>query len=192
MFDFVNKESNEEITKLLASNYLWLYYTAIDFDNARVREENHFINIFKKVILDLIDYGAIDKDKLLENVKNITNDKNLINWLANIQNNNIDALQKTYGIKIINFTNKSYNEKTIALYFDAGIGDYLMLRPLLPFIREYYKNCKLTFIGNNRFKDVFSYFDKDYIDEYIYIMTAILNTNIIQKKISLKIFVMMF
>lgn len=43
-----------------------------------------------------------------------------------------------------------------------------MLRPLLPFIREYYKNCKLIFIGNNRFKDVLSYFDKDYIDEYIY------------------------
>lgn len=99
MFDFVNKESNEEITKLLASNYLWLYYTAIDFDNARVREENHFINIFKKVILDLIDYGAINKNQLLENIKNITNDKNLINWLANIQNNNIDALQKVMELK---------------------------------------------------------------------------------------------
>ena len=46
---------------------------------------NNFINIFKKVILDLIDYGAIDKDKLLNNVKNITNDKNLINWLCNIK-----------------------------------------------------------------------------------------------------------
>ena len=85
MFDFINKESNGEITKLLASNYLWLYYEAINFDNARVREENHFINIFKKVILDLIDYGAIDKEKLLENVKSITNDKNLINWLCNIK-----------------------------------------------------------------------------------------------------------
>ena len=84
MFDFINKESNEEITKLLASNYLWLYYEAINFDNAKVREENHFINIFKKVILDLIDYGAIDKEKLLENVKSITNDENLINCLENI------------------------------------------------------------------------------------------------------------
>ncbi|WP_302368416.1 glycosyltransferase [Brachyspira aalborgi] len=168
MFDFLNKEQNEQITKLFAMNLIYLYYNALDFDRREAREENHFINIFKKVILDLIDYGAIDKEKLLENVKNITNDKNLINWLANIQNNNIDALQKSYGIKIINFTNKSYNEKTIALYFDAGIGDYLMLRPLLPFIREYYKNCKLIFIGNNRFKDVISYFDKDYIDEYIY------------------------
>ena len=168
MFDFLNKEQNEQITKLFAMNLIYLYYNALDFDSRKIREENHFINIFKKVILDLIDYGAINKNQLLENVKNITNDKNLINWLANIQNNNIDALQKSYGIKIINFTNKSYNEKTIALYFDAGIGDYLMLRPLLPFIREYYKNCKLIFIGNNRFKDVLSYFDKDYIDEYIY------------------------
>ena len=37
------------------------------------------------MILDLIDYGAIDKEKLLENVKSITNDKNLINWLCNIR-----------------------------------------------------------------------------------------------------------
>ena len=36
------------------------------------------------MILDLIDYGAIDKDKLLENVKSITNDENLINCLENI------------------------------------------------------------------------------------------------------------
>ena len=167
MFDFVNKESNEQITKLFAMNFFYLYYNALDFDRREAREENHFINLFKKVILDLIDYGAIDKNQLLENVKSITNDKNLINWLAGIDNN-IDTLQKSYGINIINFTNKSDNQKTVALYFDAGIGDYLMLRPLLPIIREYYKNCKLTFIGNNRFDDVVCYFDKDYIDEYIY------------------------
>ena len=167
MFDFVNKESNEQITKLFAMNFFYLYYNALDFDRREAREENHFINLFKKVILDLIDYGAIDKNQLLENVKSITNDKNLINWLAGIDNN-IDTLQKSYGINIINFTNKSDNQKTVALYFDAGIGDYLMLRPLLPIIREYYKNCKLTFIGNDRFDDVVCYFDKDYIDEYIY------------------------
>ena len=66
-------------------NFIYLYYNALDFDRREVREENHFINIFKKVILDLIDYGAINKDKLLNNVKNITNDKNLINWLCNIK-----------------------------------------------------------------------------------------------------------
>ena len=167
MFDFVNKETNSRITKLLASNFLWLYYEALNFDNAKVREENHFINIFKKVILDLIDYGAIDKNQLLNNVKNITNDTNLINWLAGIDNN-IDTLQKSYGINIINFTNKSDNQKTVALYFDSGIGDYLMLRPLLPFIRKYYSNEKIIFMGNDRFDDVVCYFDKDYIDEYIY------------------------
>ena len=72
------------------------------------------------------------------------------------------------GINDIKFTNKSGNIKTVALYFDAGIGDYLTLRPLLPYIRKYYSNEKITFIGNNRFKDVICYFDKDYIDEYIY------------------------
>ena len=85
LFDYLNKESNDKLIKLLANNFLWLYYEAINFDNAKVREENHFINIFKKVILDLIDYGAINKNQLLENVKNITNDKNLINWLCNIK-----------------------------------------------------------------------------------------------------------
>ena len=85
MFDFLNKEQNEQITKLFAMNLIYLYYSALDFDSRKIREENHFINIFKKVILDLIDYGAIDKNQLLENVKNITNDKNLINWLCNIK-----------------------------------------------------------------------------------------------------------
>lgn len=81
MFNFLNKESNDKITKLLSGNFLWLFYEAVNFDNAKIREENHFINILKKVILDLSEYGAIDKEKLLNNVKNITNDENLINWL---------------------------------------------------------------------------------------------------------------
>ena len=85
MFDFLNKEQNEQITKLFAINFFYLYYNALDFDIKKIREENHFINIFKKVILDLIDYGAINKNQLLENVKNITNDENLINWLCNIK-----------------------------------------------------------------------------------------------------------
>ncbi len=93
MFDYLNKESNDKITKLLASNFLWLFYESVAFDNAKIREENHFINIFKKVILDLTKYGAIDKEKLLNNVKNMTNDKNLINWLANLVfDNNINNI----------------------------------------------------------------------------------------------------
>ena len=81
MFDFLSKESNYRITKLFAINYFYFYYIALDFDNIKIREENHFINLYKKIILDLIDYGAIDKNQLLENVKSITNDENLINWL---------------------------------------------------------------------------------------------------------------
>ena len=84
MFDYLNKKSNYEITILFCKNFLHFYYSALNFDNAKVREEKYFINLFKKVILDLIDYGAIDKNQLLENVKSITNDKNLINWLMGI------------------------------------------------------------------------------------------------------------
>ena len=84
MFDYLNKQSNYEITILFCKNFLHFYYSALNFDNAKVREEKYFINLFKKVILDLIDYGAIDKNQLLENVKNITNDNNLINWLMGI------------------------------------------------------------------------------------------------------------
>ena len=168
MFDYLNKKSNYEITILFCKNFLHFYYSALNFDNAKVREEKYFINLFKKVILDLIDYGAVDKNQLLENVKSITNDNNLINWLAGIYDNNINDTAKSYGVNIINFANKYGNLKTVALYFDAGIGDYLMLRPLLPFIRKYYSNEKIIFMGNDRFDDVVCYFDKDYIDEYIY------------------------
>ena len=165
MFDFLSKESNERITKLFAMNFFYLYYNALDFDRRGIREENHFINLYRQIILDLVDYGAIDKNQLLENVKSITNDENLINWLdKEVINMNLCG----GGVNDIKFTNKSGNIKTVALYFDAGIGDYLTLRPLLPFIRKYYSNEKITFIGNNRFKDVICYFDKDYIDEYVY------------------------
>ena len=84
MFDYLNKKSNYEITILFCKNFLHLYYSALNFDNAKVKEEKYFINLFKKVILDLVEYGAIDKNQLLENVKSITNDENLINWLVGI------------------------------------------------------------------------------------------------------------
>ena len=85
LYEFLEKKNNSYLTQLLASNLsTWIYYRALEFDNYKVKENNHFINILEKVILDLIDYGAIDKNQLLENVKNITNDNNLINWLCNI------------------------------------------------------------------------------------------------------------
>ncbi len=67
----------------------------------------------------------------------------------------------------INLNDKIYKKK-LAIYFDSGIGDYLMLRHFLPHIRDYYFDYQITFIGNNRFKDLVLHFDKEYIDEYIY------------------------
>ena len=83
MFDYLNKKSNDKLTNLFAGYFL--YHEAKICDRAGIKkEENHFLNLYSQIILDLIDYGAIDKNQLLENVKSITNDKNLINWLCNI------------------------------------------------------------------------------------------------------------
>ena len=84
LYNFIEKKSNSNLTKLLASNLEWIYYKALEFDNYKVKENNHFISVLEKVILDLVEYGAIDKNQLLENVKDITNDKNLINWLMGV------------------------------------------------------------------------------------------------------------
>ena len=80
----------------------------------------------------------------------------------------IEKKNKNYEIKVINITNKKIYNKKIAIYFDSGIGDYMFLIPFLPYIRNYYKNDKITFIGSIRFKDIVLFFDKEYIDEYIY------------------------
>ncbi|EEU7286032.1 glycosyltransferase family 9 protein [Campylobacter jejuni] len=74
---------------------------------------------------------------------------------------------KKNKVEVIRLNNKNYS-KCLALYFDAGIGDYLALQPLLKYIRDFYFDYKITFIGNNRFKDIVLTFDKDNIDEYIY------------------------
>ena len=122
----------------------------------------------EKIIDDIVWW--IPFKKLRNNVRNY------LIYLANIQNNNYSNNKTNNIIKIDSNNrfnlirlNKRYDfDRNIAIYFDSGIGDYLMLRPFLPFIREYYKNDKITFIGNNRFLDIVLFFDKDYIDEYIY------------------------
>lgn len=122
----------------------------------------------EKIIDDIVWW--IPFKKLRNNVRNY------LIYLANIQNNNYSNNKTNNIIKIdsnnrfnLISLNKRYDfDRNIAIYFDSGIGDYLMLRPFLPFIREYYKNDKITFIGNNRFLDIVLFFDKDYIDEYIY------------------------
>ena len=75
--------------------------------------------------------------------------------------------EKNSTFKVINITDKKEYVKNIAIYFDAGIGDYLFLKPFFKYIRNYFKNDKLTFIGTYRIEDIFLFFDKEYIDEYI-------------------------
>ena len=82
LYDFI--KSNKNLTQLFSSNLIWLYYDALRYDKINIKENNHFISVLENVILDLVEYGAINKNQLLENVKNITNDKNLINWLMGV------------------------------------------------------------------------------------------------------------
>ena len=85
MYDYINKSSNEMITKLFASNFDWLYNSALKFDRYKIKDEKYFINLFGKIILDLKNYGAINIEQLIENVKiNNNNNINMINWLDNL------------------------------------------------------------------------------------------------------------
>ncbi|ADK30012.1 glycosyltransferase family 9 protein [Brachyspira pilosicoli] len=88
-------------------------------------------------------------DKILEDKNKIINDKNC-------------------GFQVLSISNKKEYSKNIAIYFDSGIGDYMFFRPFLPYIRNCFKNDKLTFIGSARFLDIVLFFDKENIDEYIY------------------------
>ena len=79
IYNYIGKSSNKETTNIFVSN-LWLYYEACTFDNAKLEEEDHFINIYRKMILDSIKHGVLDKELLLENIKFISNDQKLIEW----------------------------------------------------------------------------------------------------------------
>ena len=89
----------------------------------------------EKIINDIVWW--IPFKKLRNNVRNY------LIYLANIQNNNYSNNKTNNIIKIdsnnrfnLISLNKRYDfDRNIAIYFDSGIGDYLMLRPFLPFIR---------------------------------------------------------
>ena len=72
-----------------------------------------------------------------------------------------------YKICCINYT-KIYRKKIIIMCFGFGIGDYMLFRPMLPFIREYYKYDRITLLVNKNCVDIVQFFDREYIDEYIY------------------------
>jgi ADP-heptose:LPS heptosyltransferase len=66
---------------------------------------------------------------------------------------------------------KSYKPRTlIILRFDA-IGDYVLFRNFLEFIRnsEKYKGYHITLCGNLAWKSIAETFDKEFVDEFIWI-----------------------
>lgn len=68
--------------------------------------------------------------------------------------------------------NDNYVEKSkkLALLFCFGIGDYLLFRLFLPYIRDYYKDYNITLIvavHSGNYKDIILNFDMQYIDEMI-------------------------
>ncbi len=64
-----------------------------------------------------------------------------------------------------------YNEKSLLIIRTEAIGDYFHFRNFLKYIRESkkYKNFNITLCGNVMYKDIAENFDKDIIDEFIWI-----------------------
>lgn len=110
--------------------------------------------------------------------------KNIFKFIYNRQDNGIYRIRTIFGIRIITkpkelqykqykkieiIKNKNYIEKKykLAIFLRFGIGDYILFRKFLPYIREYYKDYNITLIGNYAHKDIVENFDMDYIDEYM-------------------------
>lgn len=72
--------------------------------------------------------------------------------------------------KIIKNDNYIEKDKKVGILLPFGIGDYLLFRPFMPYIREYYKDYNITLIvavcaGN--YVDIIKNFDVQYTDEII-------------------------
>ena len=122
-------------------------------------------DLLRNELNQLINNIVNEKNKAIEEKNKAIEEKNKA---IEEKNKAIEEKNKNYGFKIHSITDKKEYVRNIAIYFDSGIGDYMFLRPFLPYIRDYFKNDKLTFIGSHRFADIVLFFDKEYIDEYIY------------------------
>lgn len=69
-----------------------------------------------------------------------------------------------------NYTEKKYK---LAMFCPFGIGDYILFRKFLPYIKDYYKEYNIAIIGNGQFADILKYFDSEYIDEYISYLSSV-------------------
>ena len=65
--------------------------------------------------------------------------------------------------------NDNTKEKKIAVIRTDAIGDFILFRNFLKCIRDEYEDYRITYIGNILCKDLILHFDKNYIDECIFI-----------------------
>ena len=80
-------------------------------------------------------------------------------------------------IKFILFTitdflakqNKRKKHKTILLIRLDAIGDYVLFRNFIKILKNEYKDCKITLVGNIAWKSLAEVFEKDYIDKFIWV-----------------------
>lgn len=111
--------------------------------------------------------------------------KNIFKFIYNREDSGIYRIRTVLGIKITTkpkelqysyigiIKNPNYVEKkyklAIFLTYGVGIGDYILFRKFLPYIRDFYKDYNITLIGISSYKDIVENFDMDYIDEYIFL-----------------------
>lgn len=67
------------------------------------------------------------------------------------------------------------NKKTILVVKTDAIGDYLLFRPYLCYIREYFFDHRIILLGNESWKELALALDSDYIDHFVWLKKK--NTN---------------
>jgi len=82
-----------------------------------------------------------------------------------------------------NISQDSYNKNEVLLIKTDEIGDYLLFRDYLSFIRnsDKFKNYKIILCGNKIWKDIALNFDKSFIDEFVWIDKTSFNKNLLYR-----------
>ncbi|WP_225236262.1 glycosyltransferase family 9 protein [Helicobacter acinonychis] len=60
-------------------------------------------------------------------------------------------------------------KKTLCIIRLDLLGDYILHRNFLPLFKKYFKDYKITFIGNTAVKDIATYCDSKHIDKFIFL-----------------------
>ncbi len=69
----------------------------------------------------------------------------------------------------IPFTTRPKTQKTVLIVNLYTIGDYILFRNFLQYVKEEYNEFKIVLCGNTIWKELSEYFDKSYINEFIWI-----------------------